>query len=229
MPVAGADQRQPAPLRYSARARRLRRARGASSRRAAGPGGPRRRRLLARMGDHRRHVAGGEDPRIAGRTQVSSIAMKPPAASGGPVSASQIAAASVTQSASSKSTRFPSQHTRRASSTRTISLAEQHGDPTLGEYPLEELADALILRGKNASQGTTAQASTTPPRSRAADIAPASSASATTPARAAASSGSAGQGAAAMPSAPRETAISLTAMICAAPRHHRSAAPTDRR
>ncbi len=69
MPVAGADQGQPAPLRHGA-------AQPLAGERAAQIGGERRALadgvdagLLARMGDHRRDIAGGEDARIAGRAQ----------------------------------------------------------------------------------------------------------------------------------------------------------------
>ena len=148
MPVAGADQRQPAPLRHGA-------PQPLAGERAAQIGGERRALadgvdtgLLARMGDHRRHVAGGEDPRIAGRTQgfvdrdeaVRSV-------SGSPVSASQGAApASVTHSASSKSTRLPSAQISDAGRDPDDLAAGQHGDPALGEDPLEEPADAPVVR-----------------------------------------------------------------------------------
>ena len=79
--------------------------------------------------------------------RVSSIAMKPSAVSGSPVSASQGAApASVTHSASSKAMRLPSAQISAPGSTRTTSLLGQHRDPALGEDPLEEAADPPVVR-----------------------------------------------------------------------------------
>ena len=69
MPVAGADQGQPAALRHGA-------PQPLAGERAAQIGGERRALadgvdpgFLARMGDHRRDIAGREDARIAGRAQ----------------------------------------------------------------------------------------------------------------------------------------------------------------
>ena len=69
MPVPGADQRQPAPLRHGApqplAGKRAPQIRGERRTLADGVDAG----LLARMGDHCRDVAGGEDARVTGRPQ----------------------------------------------------------------------------------------------------------------------------------------------------------------
>ncbi len=90
----------------------------------------------------------------AGERRVSSIATKPSAVNGSPVSASQDAApASVTHSASSKPIRRPSAQISAPGSTRMIVTAGQQGDAALGENPLEPKADPAVVRRQQCIAG----------------------------------------------------------------------------